>query len=248
MSFFKRILRFKKETIAQQEQRHAQRYPLNADSPLQCVLQLGHRHRSGQVINLSGTGVSLRTAKDLEATRDQACRLTFSLGKYQLAVDATVAHSRAADRHLTLGLALKFAGFEIQKSYLQLLEPIAIGTTLAPASAGLLRETEPGIITDRYYSPGDAQLTIWRNFAGQSVHGFEFRMRDYFVRSHGAPPNLEIYTCEESQPGRQGYAGPALRKAGDKTAEIRQLFRWVVPHLSKTVPDDARSFLGQFTA
>lgn len=248
MSFFKRILQFKKETPAQREQReqrHAQRYILTAETPLQCVVQLGSRFRSGEPLNLSGTGLSLRLPKDVEVTRGQTCRVTLSVEKYQLPLNATIIHLRRDDRHVTLGLSLQFGDFENQQAYLQLLDPIAIGSTLAPAKADGLRFAEPGIITDRYESPADAQLTVWRTFAGQSLLGFELRLHEYYVRCRGTPPQLEIYTSAGTASAHPGYTVPALKKAGDKSADIRRLFRWVVPHLNKSIPEDIRTFLAQ---
>ena len=249
MLFFKRILNFEKETVAQREQRHARRYEVTPASPLRATLQLGGHAHTGALANLSSSGASLQVPSTTEATRGQAGGLAFTLDAHQLTIDCEVAHVQPSGSHTTLGLALKFADYEIQKAYLQLLEPVAIGASLIPANAGVLRQHEPGMITEQYDGPNDARLTIWRNFAGQSVHGFEFRMHDYFVRSHGTAPGLEIYTCEEqSAAHKQGYAVPALQKAGEQSDEIRQLFRWVVPHLSQAVPDDTRVFLGQFVA
>lgn len=250
MSFFKRILQFKKETPAQREQReqrHAQRYVLPPETPLQCVVQLGSRFRSGELVNLSGTGLSLRLPKDVEITRGQTCRVTLSVEKHQLPLQATVIHLRRDDRNVTLGLSLQFADFENQQSYLQLLDPIAIGTTLTPIKSDGLRFAEPGIITDRYDSPADAQLTVWRSFAGQALIGFELRLHEFYVRCRSTPPQLEIYTSAGTAPPLPGFITPTLKKAGDKTADIRRLFRWVVPHLNKSIPEDIRIFLGQFT-
>ncbi len=247
VSFFKRILRFKKETIQQQELRHAQRYPIAAESPLQCVVQLGSRYRSAQPLNLSGSGVSLRLPKDVEVTRGQTCRITFAVEKYQLPVNATIVHLRRDDRHVTIGFSLQFSDFENQQAYLQLLDPIAIGTTLAPLANDGLRFAEPGIITDRYESPADAQLTVWRSFAGQALLGFEFQLHENYVRCRGTPPQLEVYTSTGTAPVLPGYNAPTLRKAGDKSADIRRHFRWVVPHLGKAIPEDVRAFLAQFT-
>lgn len=251
MSFFKRILQFKKETPAQREQREqrqAQRYVLPAETPLQCVVQLGSRFRSGELVNLSGAGLSLRLPKDVEVAKGQVCGITLAIEKQKLALQATIAHLRRSDTGVTLGFALQFADFENQQAYLQLLDPVAIGTTLTPAKADGLRFAEPGIITDRYDSPADAQLTVWRTFAGQSLLGFELRLHEYYVRCRGTPPQLEIYTSAGSAPSHPGYAVPALKKAGDKSADIRRLFRWVVPHLNKSIPDDIRTFLAQFVS
>ena len=247
MLFFKRILNFNPESAAKSEQRHAQRYPVAADSPLRAHLLIAGRRLPAKFANLSGTGVSIEVAGVENTDRGTLAQLEIALEAHSLVIDVQVAHAQPGANRVVLGLQLKFADFDTKKSYLQVLEPVAIGASLTAGDPKLVREKERGLITTPYHGTGDTQLTVWRTFAGQAIEGFEFRMHDFFVRSGATPPALDIFTCEEQTAEHKlGYRVPALKRSGEENAEIRQLFHWVLPHLSKNVPADVREFLGKF--
>ncbi len=247
MLFFKRILNFNQETAAKSEQRHAQRYPVAPSSPLRAHLLIAGRRYPARLANLSGTGVSIEVP-DIESTaRGTPAQLEIALEAHTLVIDVQVAHTQPGANCVGFGLELKFADFDTKKSYLQVLEPVAIGSSLKAGDSKLVREKERGMITISYHGSGDTQLMVWRNFAGQAIEGFEFRMHDYFVRSGPIPPALDIFTCEEpTAEHKLSYRGPTLKRSGEENAEVRQLFHWVLPHLSEAVPDDVREFLGKF--
>jgi hypothetical protein len=245
--FFKRILNFDKATAAKQEQRHAQRYPVEPTSPVRATLQLGAQSLPGRLVNLSSTGASIACAAGCTGRRGDPGQLKLNLDRHELTVAVSLAHAQVEPRATKFGLEFKFTDFDTKHALLQLLEPIAIGAGLAPGNPSLVRESEPGLLTKQFHGPNDTLLTVWRKFAGQAVHGFEFRMHDYFVRSGPTPPALEIFIREEpAADNKPGYRGPALQRSGEEDAEIRQLFRWVLPHLNPQVPDDVREFLRRF--
>jgi hypothetical protein len=245
--FFKRILDFDKEAVAQREQRHAVRHIVEAGSPLQAALRLGNRDQAVRLLNLSSGGAAVQLVLLLEFSRGDPCQLRLELGGRVLRLDGHVAHQLSETTQTKLGVEFKFANFEEQKSYLQLLEPVAIGASLKPGNPKLVRQKEAGLLTKQYHGTSDTLLTVWRHFAGQAVHSFEFRMHDYFVRSSSKPKVLEIYTCEDQEhEQKQGYGVPALKRATDQREEIRQLFHWIVPHINHSVPDDIREYLAQF--
>lgn len=247
MLFFKRILNFDKKAVAKAELRHAERYVVEPGTPLHAALRLGDHDQTVRLINLSSGGGSVQLDRPEDFRRGESCRLRLELGGHALRLDCSVAHRLTETTRTKVGIEFKFASFEEQKSYLQLLEPVAIGASLKPGNPKLVRQTESGLLTKQYLGPGDTLLTVWRQFVGQAVHSFEFRMHDYFVRSSSKPKVLEIYTCEEQENAqKQGYDVPALRRATDQRAEIRRLFHWVVPHINHSVPDDIREFLAQY--
>jgi hypothetical protein len=43
-------------------------------------------------------------------------------------------------------------------------------------------------------------------------------------------------------------SNPVFDSSGGLHDEIRQLFRWILPNLSRDVPDDVRAFLQRFAA
>ncbi|MEY3774902.1 MAG: hypothetical protein RLZZ129_1682 [Verrucomicrobiota bacterium] len=246
--FFKRILNFTQEAAAQREQRHAERYPVATDSPLQARLEISGRQHTGQLVNLSSTGASIRLPTELAADRGAAGRLELTLEQHTLTIPVKVAHYQPGARDTVLGLQLLFGDFDAKKGYLQLLEPVAIGAGLRAGDPQLVREKERGLNTTLYHGPGDTLLTVWSNFAGQAIQGFELRMHDYFVRSGPTPPALEVFLCEEQTAEHKlGYRVPALKRAGEENAEIIRLFRWVLPNLNRKLPEDVREFLARFT-
>lgn len=248
MLFFKRILNFTQEAAAQREQRHAERYAVTVDSPLQARLEISGRSHPGQLVNLSSTGASIRLSTVLASNRGAAGRLELTLEQRTLTTAVKVAHYQPDAHHTVLGLQLLFGDFDTKKGYLQLLEPVAIGAGLRAGDPTLVREKERGLVTTLYHGPGDTLLTVWSSFAGQAIQGFEFRMHDYFVRSGPNPPALEVFLSEEQTAEHKlGYRVPALKRAGEESAEILRLFRWVLPHLNRKLPEDVREFLARFT-
>ncbi len=247
MAFFKRILNFNKETVARQEQRHAERYTLIESSPLSATLTLGGRRHPGRIVNLSSSGLSLRVEEPLETPRGTAGQIELRIDAHTLTTAVEIAHTQTGGSRTIFGIQLKFEDFDTKKSYLQLLEAVTIGLGLRAGDPQLVRDKEQGLITIHYHGPGDTQLTIWRKFVGQVIQGFEFRMHDYFVRSGAVPPQLEIFTSE-SQPAEHqfGYGAPDLQRSKVESAEILQLFHWVLPHLNQQMPDDVREFLREY--
>jgi hypothetical protein len=245
--FFKRILNFTQEAAAQREQRHAERYAVAVDSPLQARLEIGGRAHTGRLVNLSSTGVSIRLPAVLATDRGAAGRLELAMEQHTLSTPVKVAHHQPDAHHTVLGLQLLFGDFDTKKGYLQLLEPVAIGAGLRAGDPTLVRERERGLVTTLYHGPGDTLLTVWSSFAGQAIQGFEFRMHDYFVRSGATAPALEVFICEEqTDEHKLGYRVPALKRAGEENTEILRLFRWVLPNLNRRLPDDVREFLARF--
>jgi len=247
--FFKRILNFTQEAAAQREQRHAERYPVATDSPLQARSEISGRQHTGQLVNLSSTDASISLPTELAADRGAACRLKLKLEQHTLTIPVKVAHYQPGARHIVLGLQLLFGDFDTKKGYLQLLEPWAIGAGRVRAGdPQLVREKERGLNTTLYHGPGDTLLTVWSNFAGQAIQGFELRMHDYFVRSRPTPPALEVFLCEEQTAEHKlGYRVPALKRAGEENVEIIRLFRWALLNLNRKLPEDVREFLARFT-
>jgi hypothetical protein len=245
--FFKRILKFDLQEVAKQDLRRAQRYTVEPTTPLRTSLRMGNHDQPVKLLNLSSSGAAIQLSEPANYRRGEACILRLVLGRRALRLDATVAHQLAETTRTMLGLEFAFANLEEHKCYLQLLEPVAIGASLKPGNAKLVRQREAGLLTKIYVGPDDTLLTVWRNFAGQAVHSFEFRMHNYFVRSSSTPHVLEIYTCDDQgHEQKQGYRVPELTRATNQSAEIRQLFLWVVPHLNQAVPDDIREYLAQF--
>uniref|UniRef100_UPI00404A6B12 PilZ domain-containing protein n=1 Tax=Cephaloticoccus sp. TaxID=1985742 RepID=UPI00404A6B12 len=247
MSFFKRILNFTRETATQQEKRHAKRYLVSPESPLIAIFKLNGRLYSSRMINMSSSGVSIEIASVLGATSGETGQLELNLDDYILSTSAQVAHVRSDADQTTLGLELKFADFEARKSYLQVLEPVAIGEGLKAGDPNLVREKEQGLTTTLYHGSGDILLTVWRDTESKTVQSFEFRMHDYYVRSGVTSPNLDIFTGgQQTAEHKSGIRVPELTRSREEESEIRQLFCLVVPHLNRKIPEDLREKLKRY--
>ena len=248
MSFFKRILNFTRETATQQEKRHAKRYLVSPESPLLASFDLNGRQHASRLVNLSSSGVSIEIPSLLGVTSGATGQLELALDGYSLNTSGQVAHVRSDADHTTLGLELKFADFETKKSYLQLLEPVAIGESLKAGDPKLVREKEAGLNTILYHGSGNILLTVWRDIKDQAINSFELRMHEYYVRSGPTPPNLNIFTGgEQTAEHKSGIDVPELKQSREEKSEIRQLFCWVVPHLNQKIPGDVREALKRYT-
>ncbi|MDB6114097.1 MAG: hypothetical protein JWQ62_1042 [Lacunisphaera sp.] len=244
--FFKRIFKFEKAQVAQMEaakdNRLTTRSTPGSSFPLHAYLSLvRYEWKPSKVINISGTGLNLLTARDARATDGQDAKLKLVLGKYELVLAGRLAHTAVKEKGRLCGIALKFADFTEQKAYLQLLQPIVIGQSLQPLPGDEVVQDQPQFIKQVYRGEGNSELTVWlvKTF-GTPFHRFEFQTHDYFCRADVNSNELEIGLRKAAdQP--VSIPTPALRE------EIRQLFRWIPHNLSAAVPDDVRAFMQRFT-
>jgi len=255
VSLFKRILSFK-ETLVQGDQRKATRYPVGPDFPLKTMLNLFGRDAagnllessdgtgrdwSGRMLNLSATGASMRLPNSAIAMRGEFCRLKFSIGDSILEIPANVAHFKVHSTHATCGVELRFPDQETHAAYLQLLQPVAVGSSLAAVDSKKVKQDTPGFHKEEF--KGDSShLTIWRaGSASGTLQGFDFRMANYGVRWTDGMEELDTYGVV------QGSDNP-VEITPAQQVEVRWLFCLAVPNLSKAVPPDVREFFGRLVA
>lgn len=246
---FKRLFNFEKTTVAQMaEQRLNHRHAPGTAFPLQARLRLAGRDWPARVQNLSGNGVGLLLIdRDARAAAAQAGQVLLTLGEHRLEIDGRIAHAAPQDREFYLGVALSFGDFLLQKAYLQLLQPIAIGQSLKPVPAERVVQNEPQFIKQVFRGDEDSVLTVWLDKSfGTPLHSFEFQMHRYFCHADVKSGVLEAYLREAANSHKGKLSNPVFDISGGLHDEIRQLFRWVLPNLSTEVPDDVRAFLRRF--
>lgn len=241
MSIFRRIFNFEKARVEQLEKRLSQRYTLGADFPLHATLRHAGREHPAKVIDMSSTGLSLAVAASAAPAAGLHVGLELALDRHRLELEARVAHQKARDGGQYVGLSLVFAEFELQKTYLQLLQPVVIGQSLKPLPTGGIFQDDPRFLKQTYAGEGDNQLVVRLDQAQGTLHSFEFRMENYFCRGGAQPGRTESGAVE---PGASG--GPVFETSGGLHDEIHQLFRWVVPNLSGEVPQNIRDSLRRF--
>jgi hypothetical protein len=245
---FKRILDFDKAQVAQMEQRLNTRYTPGASFPLQAWLLTPDRLEwPAKILNISGNGIGLLVEPVAQTTEGQAVRVRLRFGAHQQLVDGKIVHRRVESGGVACGIGLHFPDFLARKTYLQLLQPIAIGQSLKPVPDDRVEQNEPQFIKRVYSGDEESGLTVWLDKTpGTPFHSFEFRMNKYFCHVDGKSGVLEAYQREETDSHKGKLSNPVFDISGSLHAEIRQLFRWILPNLSSAVPEDVRAFLQRF--
>lgn len=229
------------------EQRLNHRYTPGAGFPLQAWLVTGGREWPARVLNVSGNGLGLLVEPAAKPATGLPVRVRVSMSQHQQTLDAKLAQVRAETKGMYCGLGLVFRDFPEQKSWLQLLQPVAIGQSLQAVPAERVVQNEPQFIKQVFRGDEQSVLTVWLDKSfGTPLHSFEFEMQGYYCRAGANTGTLEAYTLEETSSHKGKISNPVFDAEGDLHDEIRQLFRWILPNLSKSVPDDVRAFLQRF--
>lgn len=258
MFLFKRILNFKKVESAELDKRGTKRYPVGTKSQLKAKLSLPARDGEGvrlppekydptdwgcQLVNLSNGGASVHLHPAAAAEAGDKCCLKLELDNMLFEIDAAVAYFRVTTQHAACGIVLSFADAYVRKAYLQLMEPVVIGSTLEPVVANLTQDL-PGLVRQEYKAESETELKIWRDEAERNPKHFELLLHDYCVRGSTDTPGLQI-----------GYRDGALRKpdsrsgasmSADHKREVQRLFQLIVQNLGKGLPSDTRKLLELF--
>lgn len=246
MLLFRRIFDFQKKDIQQfVDQRLNRRYTPGRLFPLRAIILDGLRDIPVRIHDLSASGIGLLTSRDDAAPIGQERQIRLSLGPHILDVKGHATHARPRGDEMLCGMSLAFDDFTRLKSYLQLLQPVAIASTLQTVDPARVPQNEPQFLKQVYRGESDSVLSIWlEKKLGTPLHSFEFRMRDYFVRAEVSVGMLEVFLREQIESTHKGkITTPVFDTSGAATEEIRQLFRWVVPNLPPEIPDDVRVFM-----
>ena len=259
---FKYLFNFKGGAFLKRDKRRAPRYPVGDAFPVKGIVSLcssdskGNplpaelqtwQNWSGRLINLSNGGASIQLAASALATRGQICRFKLSLDGQQIEMEGQIAYFRTFNQYSLCGLSFTYPNEATQKTYLQLLEMVMIGASVEPAAKGLFGKDSKGLAKEVYQGKNKTRLSVWRNNSSGSVSHFEFRIHEHYMRGSAQNFKLEIDTVE----GVNGLAQTEPANAGQKltpaqAAEVRQMFRWVVTNLPKSVPGHVKKFLEMF--
>jgi hypothetical protein len=241
---FTRILDFKRDLLARlRNKRSHPRHRVGANFPLKAVITLsgddspvppGGRARgcdwSGRVGDISNNGLNVMLPLAASAARGEATTLRLTLENHVLEIPATVAHFRVYNTHALCGLRLAFADYKTQKAYHQLVEAVSLGASFAPAGPG---RASPGFVRRSWRSKNKALLIDWREADSRALDHFELTLGDHSVQGRRNRLGLEVQHRAET--------GKAVAPVVE--GEVRQLFRWVVGNLPKSVPADLREFM-----
>jgi hypothetical protein len=248
--FFRRIFNFEKTKVAEQlEHRLNRRYTPGVAFSLTATLTIDGRDWPAAVQNVSGGGVGLFVGSDAALTDGQIAQVRLVLAEHLLELDARLAHRKPQEKGIYCGMQFTFADSAAQKAYLQLLQPIIIGQSLKPVPADRVIQNEPQFIKQVYRGESDSVLTVWlANTTGTPLHSFEFQVHDYFCRATLQFGVLEVHGSETVDAQKAKMTNPVFDTSGGLEGEIRQLFRWIVPNLASTIPEDVRVMLQGFAS
>lgn len=262
MLLFKRILNFNKAAAVPGDKRKIQRHPVGQPFPFKTVITLiGHdgegkpilndakgQDWAGRLANLSTSGASIQVHSAAIGIRGEPCRFKLSLDKYLLEIPGTIAHFRTHQQYNLCGFSYVFPDFEIQKAYLQVLEPVSIGATLAPVDAKKIKQNTAGLHLEQYCGTESSRLNVWRPVPDGAIHSFDFRMNDYGVRWTEGMAEVEPYGMAKLNPSGKKTASPFVHLTETQLEEVRWLFCLAVPNIAKAVPSDIRKFLAKLVA
>ena len=259
---FKRILDFQKSDGGLLDKRGAKRYPVGAKFPLKAKITLSARDGEGhllpadksspmdwggQLLNLSSSGVSIRMHPSAVAAKGENCTMKLELDHKLFELSTTIAYYRVGQQFVSCGVVLNFPDSYARKAYLQLMEPVAIGSSLEVVAPAKVKQDLPGLLKEQYLGESETVLSVWRDSGGKNPKLFEFIVHDFCIRGNTEMPGLKITYRDGAAVGKR-VSRPAvpLPLSADHQAEVRQLFQFIIQNLGKGVPSELKKFLELF--
>jgi hypothetical protein len=256
---FKGLLNLQRDTWARlRDKRKAKRYPVGHGFPLRATLQLIGRDRpdpkatntmgwGGNVVNVSNEGLNVQMPPGAQSFRGEETVVTLRLEDHELKIPCTVAHFRVFSSHATCGLKLNFNDPAVEHGYHQLIESVISGSTLEPVKAKSTGKNPPGTVREQYEAENGVTLTAWRQKKTNALDSFELVIDDVCIRGQHVSPFYEAFRRDsaDGDSTRTAISAPDYRLVRNPHPEIRQLFRWVVGNLAKSIPADLRSFVSK---
>jgi hypothetical protein len=251
MLFFKRILKQEELTEASSplaEQRSMPRYVISPEFRLKATLNFASRvdsrstkghsrsawHWKCRLLDCSEQGVRIQMDPALKVRARDLCDLQLKVEEFELTMPCHIANIRENAEGMVFGLKLDVADEPTWKAYCQLLEVVALGSSLK-LHRRAAQPDESGYLLEHYTNNRPARLSVWRDPATSAVKACEFLLKHYLIRAAAGRP-VEYLTSPSGRP-----AAPTT------AAEIQRLFSWVVPNLPDAVPEDVRAFLKHHT-
>lgn len=244
---FSHILDFDESKLPEVERRRAQRYVPGRLFPLQATIDVDGESRIARIVDLSPGGAGLQVSGP-SYQRDTEAKLHLMIDDVWLDFRCRIAHVRAMAAGCRIGLTACFDDFAEKKAYLQLLQPVAIGSAFRPVPSEEIRQAEPGLHKLVFSGRPGAELDVWcqRDSSGPP-QAFLWQLDDYLVQGTLGEDQLQIHSRKYMMVPTRKKTGPAYRKLPPKVREeIRRLFHWTMLNLSKDIPVDVRAFLQEF--
>lgn len=254
MLFFKRILKEGEAGPAEAkappvERRRSRRYLVNPKFPLKAVLSFSGRNDTqsptgqprpawkweGRLVDCSEQGARIQMSTGRKVGARDLCDLKLTVEEFDLTIPCHISNITGQGETLQFGLQHDITDDATRRAYGQLLEVLALGSTLRLQG----KATEPdesGYLVENYDSNRPAHLTVWRLPKDKGVVAFEFLLKDCLVRTVAGQP-VEYRSAHDNRP-----------VTAAKAKEIKRLFQWVVPNIAPEVPEDVRKILRRYAA
>jgi hypothetical protein len=245
---FSRILDFEENQIKEVERRREQRYVPGRPFPLQATIEVDGEPRSARIIDLSPGGAGLQVSGP-SYSRGSLAKLHLMLEDSWMEFPCTIAHVRTLTAGCRLGLTAGFTSFADKKAYLQLLQPVAIGSLFRPVPADEVNQLDPGMHKTIFTGRPGTELNVWRKGdASGPLYSFFCEMDDYLVQGANGAAEMQISSKKYMMdPVRSKPGAPSFRKLPSvMKEEIARLFRWTMMNLPKDLPADVRAFMQGF--
>ncbi len=229
------------------ERRLERRYSPGRTFPLFATIEVEGEPRSAKVLDLSPGGAGLQVTGPSYVVGSDA-KLYLMLEETCMDFICRIAHVKVLPSGCRLGLTARFENFAARKAYLQLLQPVAIGSAMRMVPPEEVRQNEPALHKLVFTGTPGTELNIWRrdDHLGE-LDSFLWQMDDYVVRGDTATGVMQISTRRQiARPSKLKVAAPPVKLPGGVSDEIRLLFRWTMMNLPKEVPGDIRTFLQGF--
>jgi hypothetical protein len=259
MLFFKRILKEAPAPVPAKtavavspdiERRGELRYGISPDFPLKAVLSFVGRDDTGapmsntrhgwnwkgRLLDCSEEGARIQLGPGIRTNIGEPCDLKLSVQDFELCVPCHVTNLVEQPEGAVLGLKHAIEDGETLAGYRQLLEVVALASTLKLQSK-TPKPDESGYIVEVYGGTRSSRLTVWRYPGKGAVAAFELLLKDNLVRA-AAGQRVE-FLADIDGTGSQ----PA---SSEKCVEIGRLFQWVVPNLPTDLPSEVRAFLRHY--
>jgi hypothetical protein len=253
MLFFKRILKEPEPAgtpVPAVERRAEQRFTINPEFPLKAVLSFVGRDESGapmsntrhgwnwkgRLIDCSEAGARLQLGPGIRIGVGEDCDLKLSVQDFEITVPCRVINVVEEAAGAVIGLKHAIEDRETLTAYRQLLDVVALGSTLKLESKTSTAD-DSGYLVEIYAGTRASRLTVWRFPGKRDIAAFEFMLKDNLVRA-AAGQQVEFF-ADIGGAGSQ----PA---SSEKCVEIGRLYQWVVPNLPADVPGEIRDFLRHY--
>ena len=244
---FSHILDFDESMFQAVERRRAQRHAPSRLFPLQATIDVEGETRLARIVDLSPGGAGVQVSGP-SYQRDTEAKLHLMIDDVWLEIRCRIAHVRAMAAGCRVGLTALFDDFAQKKAYLQLLQPVAIGSAFRPVSNEDIRQPEPGLHKLVFSGRPGAELDVWclRDSNGPP-QTFLWQLDEYLVQGTIGGGELQVHSRKYMKVATRKKPGPSYRKLPPKVREeIRRLFHWTMLNLSKDIPVDIRVFLQEF--